>query len=149
MQCTHTCLADGWLVFSACKSTTIVSWMMLGVYRTQEFLFKMKKSKSPSCVGCETKSENENLSHLLLYCTYYQSIREEFIPMYHLNNKNLSSILDNEEKIILSILDPLSSKLPEVITLNWTSPKHAYEISRQFCYNLHNKREKLYAKINK
>ena len=46
--------------------------------------------------------------------------------------------------IVQSILDPLSSNLPESVRLAWVSPKEVYSISRQFCYNLHKMREKVY-----
>ena len=56
------------------KQTTVVNWMILGTYFTRELLHKMKKVKSPLCLGCEDEAI-ENLEHLLLQCTYYSKIR--------------------------------------------------------------------------
>ena len=64
-------------------------------------------------------------------------------------NVNLGEILDNEDMLILSILDPLSSKLPESVIKNWDSAKNVYKISREFVWNIHKKREKLYKDLDK
>ena len=103
----------------------------------------MKKVKSPVCFGCEDEI-TENLEHLILHCSFYSDIREKYLPQFVLENTHISDLLNNEDMMILSILDPLSSKLPEIVTKNWTSPNKVYQIARQFCYNLHQKREKLY-----
>ena len=123
------------------RQATIVNWMLLGVYFTRELLFKMKKAKSPLCLACSNET-NETLNHLLLHCTHYNKVRKKYIPKYIQQNSQLSEILDNEEMSIQSILDPLSSNLPECVRMGWVSPKEVYSISRQFCYNIHNMREK-------
>jgi hypothetical protein len=41
--------------------------------------------------------------------------------------------------IMLTILDLVSSKLPEAVTKKWLSVKAVYCISREFCYNMHRK----------
>ena len=74
-------------------------------------------------------------------------IREKYLPQYILQYSRISEILNDEELIIQTILDPVSSNLPEIIRNNWVSVKTAYTLSRQFCYNLHKKREKLYREI--
>jgi len=114
--------------------------MLLGVYFTCEMLFKMKRVKTPACLGC---GENEDLQHFLLQCGFYKSIREDFISKYVLMNSNVSEIMEDEKLLIVSILDPISSKLPKTYTNNWSSVKTAYQVSRQFCWNMHMKREKL------
>ena len=130
------------------RQATIVSWMLLGVYFTREFLFKMKKVSSPLCLGC-TSNENESIEHLLLHCEYYKKIREENLPKYLHENKKISEILTNEDLIVQCILDPLSANLPSIVTTGWTSPKEAYAISRKFCSSLHRKRDKLYSESDK
>ena len=130
------------------KHAAVVNWMSLGIYFTQELLFKIKKAKSPLCLGCD-ENEIENLNHLILHCQNYKDIRENFIPKHLMSNKSLSDIFENEDLLITSILDPLSANLPYDITKNWTSAKTAYETSRQFCYNLHRKREKWYKNLDK
>ena len=125
------------------KQATIVNWMLLGVYFTQEFLHTMKKVKSPLCLGCEG-GVIENLNHIILHCVHYQNIRESYLPQYMAQNRYISEILDEEDTILLSILDPLSSKLPDTVIKNWVSAKQTYKLSREFCYNIHRKRTKLY-----
>ena len=130
------------------KQATIVNWMLLGVYFTREFLHVMKKSKSPICLGC-SENVSETLSHIILHCSQYKDIREAYLPQHMGQNINMSEILDNQDQIMLSILDPLSSKLPDKVTKNWLSAKEAYKISREYCYNIHKKRTKLYSDDDK
>ena len=130
----------------AVKEATPVSWMYCGVYFTREFMFLMKTVKSPFCV-CDN-STPENLSHFILHCKMYQNIREQYIPNYIQMNSNIPSICDNEKLLLISILDPLSSKLPDIITRNWSSVRDVYQLSRKFVYRMHLKREKIYTKID-
>ena len=129
------------------QQTTIVNWMILGTYFTRELLHKMKRAKSPLCLGCG-EGKIENLEHLLIQCSFYSNVRETYLPKFILQNKHISELFSDTDMTILSILDPLSSKLPEVVTKNWQSPNEVYRISRQFCYNLHQKRDKLYRDIS-
>ena len=101
---------------NAVKEATPVSWMYCGVYFTREFMFKMKKTKSPSCV-CDNET-TENLQHFIFHCVLYQSIREQYIPKYVEMNSNVLSICNDEKMLLISILDPLSSKLPDIISRN-------------------------------
>ena len=127
------------------RQATVQHWMLVGVYYTRAFLFKMKKISSALCLGCKT--ENEDLNHLILHCTFFATIRDNYLPKYLLQNNRLSDILGNEDQIIQTILDPLSEHISENIRNNWNSVKTVYEISRQFCYDLHRKREKLYSVV--
>ena len=83
-------------------------------------------------------------SMIILHCVHYQNIREAYLPQYMAQNRYISEILDEEDTILLSILDPLSSKLPDTVIKNWVSAKQIYKLSREFCYNIHRKRTKLY-----
>ena len=130
------------------RQATIVSWMLLGVYFTREFLFKVQKISSPLCLGCNA-NVNETLEHLLLHCDHYQNIREGNLPRYLQENKNISEILDSEDSIVQCILDPLSTNLPVIVQTGWDSPKEAYSISKKICSSLHRKREKLYNELDK
>ena len=98
----------------AVREATHVSWMYCWIYLTREFMYKMKQVKSPAC-ACETGT-TENLPHFLFHCLLYISIREQYIPKYVSMNKNIVSICDDEHLQIISFLDPLSSKLPEIVT---------------------------------
>ena len=127
------------------RQATVRNWMMLGVYSIRVFLHKMKKIKTPQCAGCNNK--DEDLSLLLLHCSFYDPIREKYLPQYFVQNTSIGDILGNEDLIIQTILDPISARVPETALNSWLSVKDAYTLSRQFCYDLHRKREKLYSEI--
>ena len=135
------------------RQATVVNWMLLGVYFTRELLFKMKKVKSDQCFACESNADMgkvpETFEHFLLHCPYYQNIREEYLPKMILLNPEIPTILENEKQVILSILDPISSKLPLTVKNGWSSVKAAYDASRKFCFDMHRKRDKFYTKLDK
>ena len=138
----------GWQLAGLCSNSvrqaSVVNWMVLGVYFTRELLFKMKKSKSPNCSGCGD-TQKEDLKHFLLHCVFFKDIREVFIPKLVLMNPSYREIFNDESQLMISILDPISSKLPKNYVNNWSSVTSAYELTRMFCWNMHNKREKLYS----
>ena len=142
----------GWQLAGLCsvqvRQATIVNWMVLGVYFTRELLFKMKKVNSDKCLGCETDT-SENLEHFIIHCPFYQNIREEYLPKFILLNPNISSIFNDEKQAILSILDPVSSKLPDTVRNGWSSVNAAYDVSRKFCADMHKKRDKFYTNLDK
>ena len=108
--------------------------MYTGVYFTNEHLFKMKKVNSPAC-ACDGVII-ENLPHFVLHCKYI------------LMNKNIPTICDSEILLLISILDPLSAKLPEMVTTNWSSVQDVYKLSRKFIFRMHLKREKIYSETD-
>ena len=126
----------------AVKEATPVSWMYCGVY----FMFKMKTVKSPFC-ACDNITP-ENLAHFILHCEMYKNIRKQYIPKYIQLNKNILSICDNEKLLLISILDPLSSKLPDNITTKSSSVRDVYQLSRKYVYRKHPKREKIYTEMD-
>ena len=74
------------------KKATVVSWMLLGVFKTRKKLFVMKKAKNDKCLACD-ESKTENLSHLLLHCQFYSIIREEYLSRLNILNKHFSWII--------------------------------------------------------
>ena len=112
------------------KMATVVSWMYCGSFFTRELLYKMKKAKTSAC-HCDDKT-SENLPHFLLHCPLYEIIRQQYIPSYFQMNNEIPAILDDEKLLVISILDPLSAKLPEIITRKWSSIKDVYKLSRTF-----------------
>ena len=59
------------------KKVTVAIWILF--FKTREKLFVMKKTKSDKCLACD-ENKTENVSHLLLHCQFYASIREECLP---------------------------------------------------------------------
>ena len=66
-------------------------------------------------------------------------------------NRNVTQVTDDETMLLISIFDPLSSKLPTHITSNWSSVSvvGVYKLSRKFCYRMHKKREFFYEELDK
>ena len=122
------------------RKTTIVSWMIMGVFKTRERLAKMKKVKTDKCLACNT-NDSETLPHLLLYCSFFTKIREEYLPKLAVMNQHISLLVDNETKLVISILDPGSKLLPPEARLD---SDEAFQLSRSFCFDLYQKREKYY-----
>ena len=88
------------------------------------------------------------MQHFIFHFVIYQSIREQYIPKYLEMNSNVLSISDDEDLLLISILDPLSSKLPDIVSRNWSSVHDVYKLSRKLIYRMHLKREKIYTKID-
>ena len=122
------------------RKATVVSWMVLGVFKTRENLAKMKKVKTDKCLACDT-NKTENLPHLLLYCPFYEKIRDEYLPRLAIINPKFSSIVNNEKKLIISILDPESEMLPAEARLHFDQ---SFKLTRSYCYNILKKIEKFY-----
>ena len=127
------------------RKAAIVNWMTTGVYQCRELLHKMSKIKSNLCTAC-TMNVVGSLSHYLLYCLFTEDIRNTFLPKFLLANPRISSIFGNETALIISILDPESSLLPEEIRFNWHSSSDIYRVSRDYVFNVHRKLEKFYEK---
>ena len=88
-----------------------------------------------------------SLEHYLLYCELSKEIREKFVPKFILSNNKISSLLNNEVALMITILDPESSLLPDEIRFNWVSTSQIYSLSHDFDYNIHRKFEKFYGEI--
>jgi hypothetical protein len=109
------------------RQATVQNWMLLGVYFTRVFLHKMKKAKSPLCLCCN--KSDKDLNHFLLHCDYFSDTREKYLPQYLAYNRSISETFHYEEIVIQTILDPLSSNLPENVRQNRSSPNSAYKTS--------------------
>ena len=127
------------------KKTTIVSWLLLGVYKTGERLHKMKKVKTPICVLCQAPTESR--VHFGLQCPALFNIRSESLNKFVDLCPNLTSYLSNTELLLLILLDPFSPVVPAAVRDNWSSESDVYKISRNYFYDIHKKREKLMEKI--
>ena len=58
-------------------------------------------------------------------------------------NPNLVSISDSPKLMMIGILDPESTYLPDIVCNGWVNLHDTYKLSRDFVYNVHKKREKL------
>ena len=85
--------------------------MLLGVY-TYELLHKMKKTKSNLSTACPANAVG-SLKHYLLYCQFVKEIRDNFIRQLFRSNLKVSTLLQDEDALMISILDPESTLLPD------------------------------------
>ena len=125
---------------SAAK-TTVVSWLLLNVYKTGERLHKMKKAKTPQCQICSAPVESQ--IHFALQCSGLTEIRSQYMEKFMEACPNLAQYTSNPKMLFLALLDPFSSLLPENIKLSWKNSEMAYQLSRNYFFDLHKKREKI------
>ena len=85
-----------------------------------------------------------SLDYYLLYCEFVRNIRERFLLQFILRNTRISRLLGNEVALMISILDPESSLLPEDVRYNWDSSLKIYSLSCDNVYNVHRKFDKFY-----
>jgi hypothetical protein len=116
-------------------------WFLLGVFHSKSLQHKMKKCPSGQC-SCSSLQE-ENIPHILLFCDHYSEIREKFLVELTFCNINLMKYSNDVDVLLTSFLDPESPKLPDDIRNNWKSLDNVYNISRNYCYNIFKKREKI------
>ena len=101
----------------------------------------MKKVKSNMCTACNANAIG-SLEHYILYCESVKEIRNNFLPQFILSNPKLTSLLGNEVALMISILDPKSSLLPEDIRYNWDSSANICSLSQDYVYSVHRKFDK-------
>ena len=85
----------------------------------------------------------EDIQHILLFCDHYLEIREQFLVELTFSNRNVVKYSNNPDVLLTSFLDPESPGLPDEIRDSWNSLDDIYKISRNYCYNIYKKREKL------
>ena len=117
------------------KKTTIVSWLLLGVYKTGERLHKMKKVKLPECVICRAPVEDR--LHFTMQCSALFQIRSEYFNKFIDLCPNLTFYLTDTQLLLLILLDPFSPAVPAEVRDNWTGESEVYETSRKYLYGIH------------
>ena len=102
----------------------------------------MNKVKSATCILCPNE-EIEDRVHFMLSCSALSDIRNDFLTKL----KALSVVVDQHmgvtRSFLLCLLDPFSPRVPQDLRDSWESEDAIYQVSRNFCYAMHNKRTKL------
>ena len=93
-------LAAGTNPVSVTKAT-VVSWLLLNVYKTAERLHKMRKLKSPECLSCLAPVDDE--VHFGLQCLSLVEIRSEYMSKFTEACPNISKYLSNPKVLLFSI----------------------------------------------
>ena len=73
------------------RKATVVTWLLLNVYKTGERLHKMKKVGSPACVMCLAPLEDR--LHFGLKCSQLSQIRNEYLNKFIECCPNISKYL--------------------------------------------------------
>ena len=124
------------------KRAVIQMWLLLGVFNTQEKLFKMKKVKSAVCVLCQS-NEIEDRVHFMLSCSTLADIRDDFLSKLRSISTVVDRYIEVSKYFLLCLLDPFSPLVPQELRDSWESEDAIYQISRNFCFAMHNKRTKI------
>ena len=127
------------------RKCTAQIWFLLGVYHTNELLYKMGKSKINICPKCQC---GDSIHHVILHCQEFAQIRQTFVSELTEINANIKKYLDNDKISIVAFLDPESPSLPREISEEWTDIPKVYQLCRDFCWNIHAKKEKIKSKEN-
>ena len=103
----------------------------------------MKKVKSPSCALCQGNEEIEDRVHFMLSCSALADIRNDFLTKL----KSISAVVEQHMEVstqfLVCLLDPFSPLVPEDLRDSWESEDAIYQLTRHFCFAMHNKRTKL------
>ena len=122
------------------RKCTAQMWFLLGVYHTNELLYKMGKSKISNCPRCQC---GDSITHMILHCQEFSQIRQTFISDLSEQNASIAKYLDNDKISIVTFLDPESPSLPCEISEGWRDISKVYQLCRDFCWNIHAKKEKI------
>ena len=123
---------------------TVVTWLLLNLYKTSERLFKMRKTKSPECILCLAPVEDQ--LHFTLKCPVLFTIRSQYINEFIELCPGITKYISDERVFLLSLLDPFSPLVPADVRDSWKDSDKVYKTSRNFFYDLHKKREKIIEK---
>ena len=83
-----------------------------------------------------------------MYCPYTEDIRQKYIPQCVIANPMVARLTDNEAALMISILDPESSLLPDDVRFNWESSKKIYTLTHDYVNNVHKQFEKFFERKN-
>ena len=126
------------------QRTAIVSWFLLGTYKTNLKLFEMRKTYSPNCVLCNSSLPViEDRKHFALSCAAFADIREIYLGRFISLCPFLIKYMDISDSFLTILLDPMSPRVPLEIREGWTDLYKVYSVSRDFFHALHKKRNKL------
>ena len=126
---------------------TVVTWLLLNVYKTGKRLYKMKKVKSPACILCSSPLDSQ--IHFALQCSELAEIRTQYLDKFAQSCPNITNYMENEKLFLQILLDPFSSRVPIEVKNGWSSSDEAYKLTRNYCYHIHKKRDKLIENIGK
>ena len=115
------------------------------------YTYQMKSEQSggsPNCRLC-TDDKPEDICHILTFCSAYNAIRTRILEEYSylfLQNSldiNFSEVISDSETLCQFILDPSSFNLKNRIHLNDPQLPSFFQVSRDLCFSINERRIKL------
>ena len=103
---------------------------------------------SPHCRSC-CSMQSESILHILTICSAYSDVRmrilEEFsyLCLQSQSKIRITDINSDSEKLCQFILDPTSINLKERVSPNDPLISDLFQLSRDICYSINEKRIKL------
>ena len=85
--------------------------------------------------------------YFILSCVAFGNIRDNFISQMIALSPVVKNMISASNDFLLCILDPFSPRVPNELQKSWKSETDIYRVSRNFCYAMHKKREKLLESI--
>ena len=129
--------------------------MLYETYFTYEIRAN-QSGASPHCHTCSQPNQverpSENLVHIITECVAYEDIRNRILPelseLFHQAKSNISfeNISNDKNKLCQFILDPSSLNLSPHISKNEPLLEQLFNLSRGFCYAVHNRRMEILEK---
>ena len=81
--------------------------------------------------------------YFALQCPTLNEIRSEYMGKFIAACPNIEKYKLDQQLLFLALLDPYSPYLPEDIRETWKNKELAYQLSRNYFYDMHKKREKI------
>ena len=115
------------------------------------YTYQMKSEHSggsPNCRLCPDEKP-EDICHILTFCSSYNDIRTRILEEYsylclqNSSNINFSELISDSEILCQFILDPSSFNLKNRIHLNDPQLGSFFQISRDLCFSINERRIKL------
>ena len=79
----------------------------------------------------------------MLSCSTLADIRDDFLSKLRSISTVVDQYIEVSKNFLLCLLDPFSPLVPQELRDSWESEDAIYQISRNFCFAMHNKRKKI------
>ena len=79
----------------------------------------------------------------MLSCSSLADIRKDFLSKLKMISTVVHQYIGVSKNFLLCLLDPFSPLVPQELRDSWESEDAIYQLSRNFCFAMHNKRTKI------
>ena len=85
----------------------------------------------------------------MLSCSSLADIRKDFLSKLKMISTVVHKYIEVSKNFLLCLLDPFSPLVPQELRDSWESEDAIYQLSRNFCFAMHNKRTKILEAVTK